>query len=428
MIIKTLHHVHDICIRENISEEEFVNILHNEGYKKIYISEHYPLASYGEHDQFYGEVKYKDRPNYEQLLNFKLKLKNACKKYNIELIFGTEIEMPKMNRDFFLDVKNNPIFEYAIFGNHFYKVETFNDEKKTSWNDIAPKFIEDMHTFKTTKNFIERKNLEIYLENTEAALKSGIFSLFAHPDIWINEYAKIDENSEWLINELIKLIKKYKIPIGFNSKRVNQEKWNQLSCPCPFFWKKIAKTNIKVIIEADCHKIKDVTKKKIYKAYELACSWGLEKNIVDDIKPIFFTKKIRYEKISNIKDEQLKKIINWENLYDAPYNQKQIQDMISNKSYSFYLFYMNNIMCGYCIILNTDICEILKIYVDKIFQGNKIAFNFIKKLKNKKINVEVNEKNIYAIGFYKSLGFKIINKREKYYNNQDDALILELTN
>jgi hypothetical protein len=33
---------------------------------------------------------------------------------------GAEIEFPKTNRKFFSDVQYNPVFDYAILGNHFY--------------------------------------------------------------------------------------------------------------------------------------------------------------------------------------------------------------------------------------------------------------------------------------------------------------------
>ncbi len=40
------------------------------------------------------------------------------------------------------------------------------------------------------------------------------------------------------------------------------------------------------------------------------------------------------------------------------------------------------------------------------------------------INLEVNENNSAAIFLYKSLNFRIIGKSEKYYENNDNALIL----
>ncbi len=71
---------------------------------------------------------------------------------------------------------------------------------------------------------------------------------------------------------------------------------------------------------------------------------------------------------------------------------------------------------------------------DVYTEENKRRMGYAKKLlkkvieenNDKKIMLEVNEKNIPAINLYKSLGFEIINTREKYYNSTDDAYIMEL--
>lgn len=50
--------------------------------------------------------------------------------------------------------------------------------------------------------------------------------------------------------------------------------------------------------------------------------------------------------------------------------------------------------------------------------------NFSKKYAS--ITLEVNEKNIPAINLYKKYGFKQVGLRKKYYNNQDNAIIMTL--
>lgn len=42
------------------------------------------------------------------------------------------------------------------------------------------------------------------------------------------------------------------------------------------------------------------------------------------------------------------------------------------------------------------------------------------------ITLEVNEKNIPAIKLYKKYGFKQVGLRKKYYNNEDDAILMDL--
>ena len=42
------------------------------------------------------------------------------------------------------------------------------------------------------------------------------------------------------------------------------------------------------------------------------------------------------------------------------------------------------------------------------------------------ITLEVNEKNIAAIKLYKKYGFKQVGLRRKYYNNEDNAILMDL--
>ena len=42
------------------------------------------------------------------------------------------------------------------------------------------------------------------------------------------------------------------------------------------------------------------------------------------------------------------------------------------------------------------------------------------------ITLEVNEKNIPAIKLYEKYGFKQVGLRKKYYNNEDNAILMDL--
>ena len=94
----------------------------------------------------------------------------------------------------------------------------------------------------------------------------------------------------------------------------------------------------------------------------------------------------------------------------------------------------NNIvgLAGVKIILEQ--ADIMNIVVKKDFRrlniGSMLLENLILISKNagcKKIMLEVNEKNLPAIYLYKKYGFKQISIRKKYYNNQENAIIMELS-
>ena len=94
----------------------------------------------------------------------------------------------------------------------------------------------------------------------------------------------------------------------------------------------------------------------------------------------------------------------------------------------------NNVigLAGVKIILEQ--ADIMNIAVRKDFRrlniGSMLLENLILISKNagcKKIMLEVNEKNLPAIHLYKKYGFKQISIRKKYYNNQENAIIMELS-
>lgn len=66
-------------------------------------------------------------------------------------------------------------------------------------------------------------------------------------------------------------------------------------------------------------------------------------------------------------------------------------------------------------------------------RGNKVAtqmldelINIAKERKLKCVTLEVNVHNDIAINLYKKYNFKEVGKRQKYYNNTDDAIIMTL--
>jgi histidinol-phosphatase (PHP family) len=130
-------------------------------------------------------------------------------------------------------------------------------------------------------------DLQQYYDNSEAAIKSGIFSLFAHPDIWLGRYGKWDKHSKELTHKLIQLCIKYKMPLGFNGNGLTAPS-DGYHYPSKYFWGEVAKTDLKVLIEADSHHLRTFTVEWLKHAKQTAIEYGLKKNLVDDIPIKFF--------------------------------------------------------------------------------------------------------------------------------------------
>lgn len=80
-----------------------------------------------------------------------------------------------------------------------------------------------------------------------------------------------------------------------------------------------------------------------------------------------------------------------------------------------------------------DEAELMNIVTKKNKRGLGIGKALLEKIINicmekqiKFLKLEVNEKNIPAINLYKSVGFKQTGVREKYYNNCDSAILMDL--
>lgn len=82
---------------------------------------------------------------------------------------------------------------------------------------------------------------------------------------------------------------------------------------------------------------------------------------------------------------------------------------------------------GYLLFSETkEECEIIMIGVIPSARQQGIGQKMLKELilKGKKIFLEVNEKNEAALRLYRKEGFKEVGRRKKYYNGQEDALLM----
>ena len=109
------------------------------------------------------------------------------------------------------------------------------------------------------------------------------------------------------------------------------------------------------------------------------------------------------------------------------------QELENGKSKYFVAKQENEIVGFAGILLIIDQVNIMNIVVKKdkrnIGIGSLLLEEIIRysKIHNAtSITLEVNEKNIPAIKLYKKYGFKQVGLRRKYYNNEDNAILMDL--
>lgn len=260
---KNIFHIHTyICKHSSNHLEEIVDYALEHGYKKLYFTEHPPITI---------SCPYQGRrASYEDIAKLKFDIDQLNKKYKnkLKIYFGYEVEFNKANRWYIKKISKDPYCEYMVFGNHFY-----GDLFKMKF------------PLPLIKNFTKTvKQLKEFDENNIAAISSGLISWIAHPDIFLNSYRKWDKTAISVSKNIIKNAIKYKLPLGFNVNFAdfnNKDKWHY---PCEYFWQLVSKTNAKVLIESDSHDIHTIKANWLSKARKLAISFGLKKNLIEDVK------------------------------------------------------------------------------------------------------------------------------------------------
>jgi len=268
---KIIYHIHDECCRHSSNTlAQTVAYALKHGYKELYFTEHN-----------YVTVKcpyQARRATYDEMFDYKHRIDLVNRKYKgrLHCYFGYEVEFNKQNRWYLEKMARDSMAEFLIFGNHFYG---------------------DMFKMKSplplTKNFSTSvEKLKEFEVNQVAAMKSGLFSWIAHPEIFLYSYRKWDKHSIRLCKLIIQLAQEYKLPLAFNVNfKAPFESKDPWQYPVKQFWQLVAKTNIPVIIEADSHDIHAIKVEWLNKAKKLALSYGLKKNLVDKIPLKLLPKK-----------------------------------------------------------------------------------------------------------------------------------------
>ena len=118
--------------------------------------------------------------------------------------------------------------------------------------------------------------------------------------------------------------------------------------------------------------------------------------------------------------------------FDDFWNYNVFKQEILNENSQYIVAKENNNIVGFAgILIILDKANITNIVTRKTYRnkgiGKLLLKNLIEISKNlnlKSMTLEVNEQNIPAINLYKSFGFENAGLRKKYYNNEQNAIIM----
>lgn len=120
--------------------------------------------------------------------------------------------------------------------------------------------------------------------------------------------------------------------------------------------------------------------------------------------------------------------------FDDFWNENILKSELQNPFSTYIMAKLESKIVGFAGMIDTiDQMEITNIVVKKDYRKNGIGNILLNKLislakENKKTEIilEVNENNISAIKLYEKNGFKKCGLRKRYYNNTDNAIIMNL--
>ncbi|MFH5880763.1 histidinol-phosphatase [Liberiplasma polymorphum] len=168
-------------------------------------------------------------------------IKHAQGKYKamIDVHIGLEVEFYDENRDYYKELLNE--VDYLILGQHYINVDPIKNPLQSC--------------FALSKG----KDIIQYAKTLEGALKTGYFSLIAHPDLYMCGYNDWDQTAIEAANIICKASKTYNIPLEFNANGIRRGliTTNEgLRYPYPHnkFWEIAKSYDCEVLLSSDCHK------------------------------------------------------------------------------------------------------------------------------------------------------------------------------
>ena len=245
------------------SDEQYINEAIKAGYKGIGFTDHVMLPGI-QNSRIRGDFACKE----EYLATFR-KYQQMYKD-QIDIYVGFECEWDNKYSKYYKSLLENKEVDYLIFGNHglyFKKGEHF------------------------LKFSSQSKYLQRYLKYALKAIRSGLFKVMAHPDLFMAG-SIWNKQTESVSKAICKEAKKYNVALEINCGcLVNETKRDihnehRYRYPYDKFWKIAKKVGNVIVIGVDAHAPSALTSENKNLAYEFAKKLG-----------IFVTEKLDIENV-----------------------------------------------------------------------------------------------------------------------------------
>lgn len=261
--MKCNYHTHnEMCGHAGGTLEEYVQCAMKNQMEEIGMSDHipYPGDGFG-YRMPYGRL--------QEYIDTTLQLKE---KYQgqMRVRLGLESEyFPDYDR-YYQRLLEKKGVEYLILGQHFYMKE----------DGSLANVYNDMHSTEACMD---------YAKSCMEAMHTGYFAYLAHPDlIFVNDFPVDDpvkKAIDFILSESVK--HDYILELNANGFRRGKARFvtgERYPYPTDFFWQEVSKSNVKVMIGADCHSVDALCDDAIDQAENMARELGL--NLIEKIETV----------------------------------------------------------------------------------------------------------------------------------------------
>lgn len=226
------YHTHTIrCNHAEGTDEEYIQAALAQGIKILGFSDHAPWPTHPlEHQRI--------RMQAHEFMDYVESLSRLKRQYSgkLKVLLGLESEYYPDRMEFMKGLLVNTPLDYLIFGNHFLDYEA------------------NGHYFGRYGN--PSRLLEDYEKTSIAGLESGLFSLFAHPDLFVRSLEAWTEEAAQMSRRILQKAKDLNIPVEYNLGGARM-KMRELSYPYKPFWELAGEIGNTVVIGIDAHSPSD---------------------------------------------------------------------------------------------------------------------------------------------------------------------------
>lgn len=252
-MLKTNYHTHnELCEHAFGTVMDYASEAYRLGFDIIGMSDHAPFRGNG----------YGFRMGFESLNDYIEQVNEAKKKYagKMDVKLGLEIEYLPDKLGYYEELYNKFGLEYLILGQHFFMSQNNG--------------IDYVYDLCDTKSYID------YANSIKEALKTGYFSFVAHPDLIFVHDFPWDDNCTKACDIIIDSALKYNIPLELNANGVRKgisDFYDEKRYPYPHIrlFEMISKSKIPVMVNSDCHQLKELDDEAMKKAHSLIDEWNL---------------------------------------------------------------------------------------------------------------------------------------------------------